>query len=163
MFIKGGGTMGMEIPSIFDVAEWFLSKSSMTPKKLQKLVYYAYSWTLTLVNEDEESLEFRLFEDSIPEAWVHGPVFPELYKEYKDYGWQQIPKYEDEVYYFEEDVEDILEQVFDVYGSLTGNQLETITHQEEPWLNAREGCGFYQICTNEISDIDIYRCYAARL
>lgn len=33
------------------VANWFLTKESMTPKKVQKLVYYAYSWYLTLMNE----------------------------------------------------------------------------------------------------------------
>lgn len=29
--------------SLTDAASWFLSKQSMSPKKLQKLLYYAYS------------------------------------------------------------------------------------------------------------------------
>ena len=37
---------------IYDIAKWFLSQSSMTPKKLQKMVYYAYAWFITLMNED---------------------------------------------------------------------------------------------------------------
>lgn len=30
--------------TVFDVAEWFLSKESMTNKKLQKLCCYAQAW-----------------------------------------------------------------------------------------------------------------------
>ena len=33
--------------TVSNVAKWFLSKESMTPKKLQKIVYYAYAWFLT--------------------------------------------------------------------------------------------------------------------
>ena len=71
--------------TVFDVANWFLSKESMTPKKLQKLVYYAYSWYLTLVNESKDDLTAKLFTSRL-EAWVHGPVFPELYQKYKGYS-----------------------------------------------------------------------------
>ena len=28
------------------IANWFLQKEAMSPKKLQKLVYYAYAWNL---------------------------------------------------------------------------------------------------------------------
>lgn len=44
--------------TVFDVADWFLGKDSMSPKKLQKLVYYAYAWVLTLMNENEDDLNF---------------------------------------------------------------------------------------------------------
>nr|DAX92906.1 MAG TPA: hypothetical protein [Caudoviricetes sp.] len=30
--------------SVFDIANWFLTKEAMTPKKLQKLVYYYFAW-----------------------------------------------------------------------------------------------------------------------
>lgn len=33
------------------VAQYFLSKESMSLKKLQKLVYYAYGWTLALFKQ----------------------------------------------------------------------------------------------------------------
>ena len=64
--------------TVFDVADWFLGKDSMSPKKLQKIVYYAYAWVLTLMNESENDLDIKLFDSRI-EAWVHGPVIPELY------------------------------------------------------------------------------------
>ena len=53
------------------VAQYFLSKESMSLKKLQKLVYYAYGWTLALLNESLENMEYHLFPNRI-EAWVHG-------------------------------------------------------------------------------------------
>ena len=68
--------------SVFSVADFFLARASMSPKKLQKLVYYAYAWTLALLNETIDDLHFRLFHNKI-EAWVHGPVVPDLYQQYK--------------------------------------------------------------------------------
>lgn len=149
--------------SVFNVAEWFLSKESMTPKKLQKLVYYAYSWVLALMNEDIDDLTNKLFDDSCPQAWVHGPVFPELYEEYKKYGWKEIEKNNVSEFNCSEDIEDILNQVYYIYGKFSGNQLESITHQEDPWIKARSGCKPYEISNKVISDKDIYMCYNSRI
>lgn len=141
-----------------DVINWFLSKDSMSPKKLQKLLYYAYSWTLTLENEDSNSLENKLFDERI-EAWVHGPVIPKVYFEYKPYGYQNIPKFTGETPGFPEDIVNILDQVWDEYGHFTGNELESITHQESPWLNARNGYSPLERCEELIKDEDIFNCY----
>ena len=59
--------------SVFDVANWFLSKGSVTHKKLQKLCYYSQAWHCALYDGTP------LFAERI-EAWVHGPVIPELYR-----------------------------------------------------------------------------------
>ena len=64
------------------VANYFLTKSELTPKKLQKLVYYSYSWFIALNNENENEINSLLF-DETPEAWIHGPVFKSLYSKYK--------------------------------------------------------------------------------
>lgn len=148
----------MKDRTVFDVANWFLSKKSMTSKKLQKLVYYAYAWYLTLMNDSDDELNIKLFNQN-PEAWVHGPIFPELYKCYKSYDGDNIPKREDTNFNFNEDTLDVLEQVWEVYGQYTGNQLESISHQEDPWIKARNGCSKYQICQNVIKDFDIYKYY----
>ena len=147
--------------TVFDVADWFLGKDSMSPKKLQKIVYYAYAWVLTLMNENEDDLDIKLFDSRI-EAWVHGPVIPELYRKYKRNGGSIITQKSD-VPDFDEDIKDILEQVWEVYGGFTGNQLESITHQEAPWIEARGNCSPVEICTNEITDKSIYRCYVERV
>ena len=78
----------MRMARIYEVAEWFLSKGSMTPKKLQKLCYYYKAWGLALYGKD-------FLPDSQFEAWVHGPVNPKLYRKYKRYYWQEIPQEQD--------------------------------------------------------------------
>lgn len=129
----------------------------MSPKKLQKLVYYAYAWTLALLNERVDELNTRLFHDRI-EAWVHGPVIPSLYHHYKAYGWDDIPMIESEVN-VSEDVRDILEQVWNAYGQFSANELESISHSETPWINARRGVSACDPCNARISDEEIFNFY----
>ena len=69
----------------------FLTKSELTPKKLQKLVYYAYSWFIALNNENVNKIDSVLFDES-PKAWIHGPVFKTLYNEYHSFTWHEVPK-----------------------------------------------------------------------
>lgn len=138
------------------VAQYFLSRESMTSKKLQKLVYYAYGWTLALLNDSVQDIEYRLFPNQI-EAWVHGPVIPDLYQEYKSYGWKDIPQSAFfDIDAFSSDEVDILGQVWQVYGNYTANQLEMISHQEAPWINARKGIPAGIASSNLIKDSDIY-------
>lgn len=144
--------------SINDVISWFLARDSMSPKKLQKLLYYAYAWTLTLGNESAESLENKLFKERF-EAWVHGPVVPSIYHRFKEYGFSNIPRNEEEMVLFDEEIEDVLNQVWEVYGQYNGNELESMTHQEAPWINARKGLSPIEPSKNIISDVDIFNFY----
>ncbi|MBQ7502967.1 SocA family protein [bacterium] len=129
--------------SVFDIANWFLSKESMTHKKLQKLCYYAQAWHYTLLDEP-------LFSERI-EAWVHGPVIPALYKKYSDYGWIDIPKYSGKLKDFNNKTLDILQTVLNTYLEFDGDMLERITHAENPWKEARKGLPPLATCTNEIT------------
>lgn len=147
--------------NVFDVANWFISKGDISPKKLQKLVYYAYAWYLTLMNDSDDELNNRLFEERA-EAWIHGPVFPKLYRKYKEYGSEAIDSDVD-VIEFNKDTEDVLSQVWEVYGEYNGNELESISHQEDPWIKAREGCFMYQASNRVIEDTDIFIYYSQRL
>ncbi len=139
------------------VIQFFLSKGSMTPKKLQKLLYYAYAWTIALLNESPDKIEFKLFDEPI-QAWVHGPVIPRIFHEYKKYGWGVIPKSESKEI-FSEDVLDILNQVWDVYGAFTADELEAITHRETPWKEARGTLPAYATCDYVISDESMFKFY----
>lgn len=147
-----------------EVADWFLAKGEgkISPKKLQKLVYYAYAWTLTLLNDSAENLTNKLFDDGRFEAWVHGPVIHGLYNEYAEYGFNNISKFKTQPT-FTEDIEDVLNQVWDVYGKYNADQLESMTHQESPWKNARKGLSPLDSSSNPISDKDIFNCYIKRI
>jgi len=149
--------------SVYDIANWFLAnKEKITNKKIQKLVYYAYSWHLVLNNESSDDIGTRLFENKF-EAWVHGAVYPDLYVKYKENGSAPLPKYDGEIPEFSEDDIDVLNQVLEVYGDYTGNELESICHQEDPWIKAREGLNVYDPSHNPIEDVNIFKCYSARL
>ena len=114
---------GESMYTVYDIANWFLSNlENVTNKKLQKLVYYAYSWYLVFNNESAENIEWRFFENKF-EAWVHGAVYPELYTMYKKYGSGVIPLDEGSLPGFSEDDLDVLNQVVEVYGGFSGNCL----------------------------------------
>lgn len=153
----------MFMHTVYDVANWFLSKScDITNKKLQKLTYYAYSWYLVFNNESVDDLSNRFFENKF-EAWVHGAIYPDLFHKYKEYGSSCIPMYKGKVAVFSPDDVDVLNQTWEVYGKYNGNELESICHQESPWINARGSLARWEPSTEAIKDEDIFECYAARL
>ncbi|ELR96863.1 Panacea domain-containing protein [Gloeocapsa sp. PCC 73106] len=119
----------------FDVANYFINVANETGSyvsnlKLQKLVYYAQAWYLALYGEP-------LFEEDF-QAWVHGPVIPELYNEYKSFRWKPIDK---EVNGDDLNIPDYvlsyLEEVTNEYFSYDAYDLEKMTHIEDPWKKAR--------------------------
>lgn len=129
---------------VHDVANWFLSKSSMTHKKLQKLCYYAQAWYCALYDGSP------LFEDVI-EAWAHGPVIPVLYPKYADYRWNPIPQLNDIELNLEDKVTDVLDAVYRTYAKFDGDQLERLTHSENPWIEARGDLKLWEPCSVAIS------------
>ncbi len=136
--------------NIFTLAKAFLSISKMTNKKLQKLCYYAKAWYLALYGRNLISENFQ--------AWVHGAVQPALYQQYKKYGYQEIPQVT-ETSDIPEEFLSFAKEIYDSYGDLTGDELEQINHQEDPWIKARGTCKPWEICNNEISESDMEEFY----
>ena len=97
--------------------------------KLQKLLYYAQAWHLAL-------FEKPLFEDAI-EAWVHGPVVPSVFRQYKEFRWNPIALRETNP--LPARIERHLQEVWNVYGKFDASTLERRTHGEDPWKDARGG------------------------
>jgi len=118
--------------SCFNVADYFIwlaneTGSFVSNLKLQKLVYYAQAWHLALY-------DIPLFQEDF-QAWVHGPVIPELYQNYKTFGWQPILK--DANPELPEEVQDFLNEVAEEYFACDAYELEQMTHAEAPWNWAR--------------------------
>lgn len=144
------------------VAQYFLSLStpntdrSITHLKLQKLAYYAQAWHLALNGIDEP-----LFKDKI-EAWVHGPVCPALYSEFKGAGRFEIQpeKFPEELNKSEnKKKKETLDMVWQNYGGYDGKFLEALTHQELPWIEAREGYKEDESADVEISHASMEKFY----
>ena len=98
----------------------------LTPMQLIKLVYLAHCWMLGIYRKP-------LIKEDV-EAWKYGPVVPELYRSIKQYRSHPVEKIESENAKFDEYSQDIIEQVYNKYGKLSGITLSRITHQEKsPW------------------------------
>lgn len=141
------------------VADYFIAFSHehgdlLTNLKLQKLLYYAQAWFLSLH-------ERPLFKEDL-QAWVHGPVVPEVYHRFKEATWKPIledvssPTLEPEVV-------EHLDEIMGQYGGMTAYQLERLTHQELPWINARKGFAPDEPSTAIISHVDMKTYYRSQL
>ncbi|MEH7236733.1 Panacea domain-containing protein [Bacillus sp. JJ1562] len=138
------------VPAI-QVAKYFILKSipgtkqNITNLKLQKLLYYAQGHYLSNMGNP-------LFPDRI-EAWVHGPVVPDVFKGYSHYNFNEIIENVDptEIDEISSDISEFLDQVWDKYKNYNGKQLEKKTHREKPWLNIREGLPDFVYTNDEIT------------
>lgn len=152
--------------SVQEVIDWFLvNVSDVSPKKLRGLIYYAYVWYLALANKTGSNIEHRFFEAEF-EAWVHGPVCPEVHEMYEDMSITAIiPKPTSPEYHFTEDETDLLEEIKKVYGDYTGFELESIMTQEKPWRNARNTGGRlpFEWSHEKLSEKDMWEYYTERM
>jgi putative zinc finger/helix-turn-helix YgiT family protein len=111
---------------------FFLSKSDeITHLTLQKLLYNSQGWSIALTDN------FMFIEDC--QAWVHGPVYKDIYNKYSSYGSNPIPQVSTTNLCLSDNERYILEGVWKAYGGFTGKQLEKMSHSEMPWVKTREG------------------------
>lgn len=102
----------------------------ITPLALQKALYYIQEFYYAFYNT------FLFTEEC--EAWVHGPVYREVYFKYRDYRFDPIAKSQ----YFDDLVlnsskKAIFDGVIHNFCCYSGKVLEQFTHNETPWLVAR--------------------------
>jgi uncharacterized phage-associated protein len=77
-----------------------------------------------------------MFQEPI-EAWLHGPVVPTLYREYRAHGSNAIPAAGDiELGIYDDADRMILDDVYDFYGQYSAWRLRQMTHLESPWRDA---------------------------
>lgn len=115
-----------------DVAAYILTeRGRLTGWQLQKLLYYCQAWSLAF-NEE------RLFPQEIL-AWDHGPVVPEVFQDHA--GAYSIVSTDIKGDASNVDVRysALIDAVVDSYGDLSGEELEEISHSEDPWQNAYVG------------------------
>ena len=141
-----------------EIADYLLCESRdrgevLTHLKLQKLMYYAQAWSLAPTGKPLFAEDFQ--------AWVHGPVLPSQYARFRDNGWRPIdldvvkPS-------LDAAVAKHLDEIVDVFGTETAVTLERMTHQEAPWLRAREGYAPHEKCI-EVIEKDWMREYYSQL
>lgn len=128
---------GTSVLTAQDVANYLLAFSNetgdaITNLKLQKMLYYVQAWYLANHNEPLFSEDF--------EAWIHGPVIPSLYHQYKVFGGSPIESDLKEVDLknnIDSEKLNFIKEVIEVYMPYGGYKLELMTHNEQPWIEAR--------------------------
>lgn len=108
---------------------------TLTPMQLLKLVYICHGFSLGLFGRP------LLIHNA--EAWMFGPVIPELYhaiKKYKSSPVKLVAPCTAERTELDENDTKLIEIVFQKYGKLTGMQLSRLTHAKgSPWSKTWTG------------------------
>ena len=130
------------------VANYLLVKARaeenpLTPLQLVKLVYISHGWTLGLTQKP-------LSIQSVY-AWPYGPVIPEVYHAFKQFGNGMIDgpalyfdletgAHRSYVATFSPIEKEIVDKVWVAYKAFSGPQLSTITHRPgTPWATVTAG------------------------
>lgn len=131
------------------VANWFVARAAQDGKVLSimtllKLTYIAHGWHL-------ETKGKPLFPNRV-EAWQYGPVIPDVYSAFRGSGinvtGSSITEPGDEI--TNEDAS-LLEQVYNIYGSLSAFQLSDLTHVAGgPWDITMQTGGHRATIPNEL-------------
>ncbi|MNK99595.1 hypothetical protein D3C87_1200010 [compost metagenome] len=127
-----------------------LSNFTVSPMKLQKLMYYAHGWCLRLT-------ENALIDDSF-EAWQYGPVVDSVYHAFKRFGNRHVTMmakdYEGRPFGIDADDAPtlaLLQKIFDTYGPIDAITLSQKTHQQgSPWDYVFNNIGPGNVITNAI-------------
>lgn len=108
----------------------------VTPLMLQKLIYFIQGESYALNGKP-------MFYENC-QAWVHGPVYPEVYDMFRDFKYNPIEDARFAIFEgAEEELTDeerrAIDLVVNTFGEYSGKVLERITHEETPWKLARRG------------------------
>jgi uncharacterized phage-associated protein len=114
----------------------FEQMKEVTPLALQKILYFIQGIYMVLFNKP-------LYKEDCM-AWVHGPVYEEVYDLFKDFKYNPIEDdrfaiFKDRFEELSEDEKKVIDLVINTFGKYSGKVLEGITHEELPWKNARIG------------------------
>src|SRR5260370_5643120 len=116
--------------NVHETAAYITKKRTpITAMKLQKLIYSCQAWSLVW---DEEPL----FPEDI-EAWANGPVVRELYERHR--GMFKVSQWNGDPKALSSKQIETVDAVLGYYGKMSSQQLSSLTHQEDPWKNARKG------------------------
>lgn len=120
------------------IAYVFEKLEEVTPLMLQKLLYFIQGIYSALYGRPIFGEDCR--------AWVHGPVYPEVYELFRDFKYNPIDDarfalFEGTADALTEDEKNVIDLVVNTFGMYGGKVLERITHNENPWKEARKGYG----------------------
>ena len=97
--------------------------------------------------------------DSRIEAWINGPVVPEIYQNHKgQFEIKEWPLGNPEA--LTQEQRETVTGVMGFYGNKTGQWLSDLTHREKPWLDARAGLASDERGESEITPAALHEFYS---
>ncbi len=136
---------------IYLIAKHIIAKmEDITPLALQKILYYIQGFSLALLDKE-------MFSDR-PEAWVHGPVYREIYDRFSYYRFNAIDSSEFDSYQeieLDGEQQKLVDAVVLNFGCYSGKMLERMTHCSLPWVAARKGLDVSEVSSQVIDNQDI--------
>lgn len=133
-----------ELSDLMCVSEKMLSTISyiferaheVTPLALQKMLYFIQGIYMVL-------FQIPLYDEDCL-AWVHGPVYENVYEMFKNFKYNPIDDkrfvvFKNRFQELTDNEKRVIDLVIDTFGMYSGKALEKITHQERPWKMTREG------------------------
>lgn len=146
--------------SIIELSEFIVKKLNshgepISNKKLNKLLYYMQGWHYAYFG-------YNIYKNNqLPKAWVHGPVYTDVYHNFKAHGYGNIDLLDlskgddfvvvDDNLPISTEQKELLSQVLKVYGSKSSFELEQKTHHESPWIETRKGLQPHESSTKNIT------------
>ncbi|MCI9327080.1 MAG: DUF4065 domain-containing protein [Lachnospiraceae bacterium] len=132
------------IESLFSVSDKMLRVIAYVFKKLEEVTPLMLQKQLYFIQGIYSALYGRPIFGEDCRAWIHGPVYPEVYDLFRDFKYNPIDDarfalLEGTEGALTEDEKRVVELVVNTFGIYGGKVLEKITHNEEPWLEARKG------------------------
>lgn len=116
--------------------------------KLQKILYFVQAEMLVARNKP-------CFLATI-EAWIFGPVVPQIYRQYRIFGNASIPYVgRDSFGEIRNEDRELLNGIIDECGQYSASTLVQITHQQSPWRDA-----YAKGNNSEITRESIYRFFS---
>lgn len=114
----------------------FEKLEEVTPLMLQKMLYFVQGISYAVNHRP-------MFPENC-QAWVHGPVYPEVYDMFRDFKYNPIEDarfaiFEGKDHELTGEERRVIDLVVKTFGKYGGKVLERITHRELPWNLARKG------------------------
>ena len=151
---------------VLDVCRHVINYSNMhdygiSNLKLQKVLYFIQAYFL--IKKTTPCFDAKI------EAWDFGPVVPEAYHEYGQYGSGDIPVIESYIVFDEDNIwnskrdrfedtaitdEDkaLIDKVVDKFADYSATDLVSLTHRQSPWIDAYTSHQNNEITINAIRE-----------
>ena len=150
-----GKTKQIELTSnnskLYNISLYYISKAKeMDPLSLQKILYFCEGFSSVFLNHN-------LFND-LPESWIYGPVYRDIYNSLSYYGSDKINYNEllkNRDFNLSNEEEKYVNEILNCFGCYSGTVLREMTHLTDPWIDSRKGLTADEPSNRIISKQDI--------